>query len=265
MRRARLMRRGLPLRAIPPNATTALALCFGLTGVRFAISGEWEKAVAVIIVAGVLDGLDGRIARLLKGESRFGAELDSLSDVIAFGVSPAIILYLWSLSYVPKYGWVIALMHAVCCALRLARFNAQIDSEAQPRREAGFLTGIPAPAGAAMALLPLMLWLTTGDMLFQRTYLVAPWTILVALLMISQLPTYSMGSFRLRQEWRVPALLLIGLLGTSIVTAPWGTLSALIAVYALAIPFATRSYRLVKARRARGPAAPSASTDPVEP
>lgn len=265
MRRARLMRRGLPLRAIPPNATTALALCFGLTGVRFAISAEWEKAVGVIIVAGVLDGLDGRIARLLKGESRFGAELDSLSDVIAFGVSPAIILYLWSLSFVPKYGWVIALTHAVCCALRLARFNAQIDTEAQPRRVAGFLTGIPAPAGAAMALLPVILWLTTGDMLFQRTYVVAPWTILCALLMISNFATYGLGSIRIRQEWRLPALLLIALGGTSLITAPWATLSAMIIVYAAAIPFAIRSYARIKTRRGLAPVVPSASSAPGEP
>jgi CDP-diacylglycerol--serine O-phosphatidyltransferase len=263
MRRARLMRRGLPLRAIPPNATTALALCFGLTGVRFAISGEWEKAVAVIIIAGVLDGLDGRIARMLKGESRFGAELDSLSDVIAFGVSPAIILYLWSLAYVPKYGWVIALTHAVCCALRLARFNAQIDSEAQPRRLAGFLTGIPAPAGAAMALLPVILWLTTGEPIFQRTYVVAPWTILCALLMISQFATYGLGSIRIRQEWRLPALLLIALVGTSLITAPWATLSAMVIIYAGAIPFAIRSYARVKARRARAPVAPVVSPNPA--
>jgi CDP-diacylglycerol--serine O-phosphatidyltransferase len=264
MRRARLMRRGLPLRAIPPNATTALALCFGLSGVRFAISAEWEKAVGAIIVAGVLDGLDGRIARMLKGESRFGAELDSLSDVIAFGVSPAIILYLWSLSYVPNYGWVIALTHAVCCALRLARFNAQIDVDMQPRRAAGFLTGVPAPAGAAMALLPLILWLATGEMTFQRTFVVAPWTILVALLMISQFATFGLGSIRIRQEWRLPALLLIALAGTSLITAPWATLSALVAAYALAIPVAVRSYARIRARRAPAPAAPAATPSPDE-
>ncbi|MDO6412972.1 phosphatidylcholine/phosphatidylserine synthase [Sphingomonas sp. BIUV-7] len=260
------MQRGIPLRAIPPNATTALALCFGLTGVRFAISGEWEKAVGAIIVAAVLDGLDGRIARLLKGESRFGAELDSLSDVIAFGVSPAIILYLWSLSYVPKYGWVIALTHAVCCALRLARFNAQIDADIiQPKKAAGFLIGIPAPAGAAMALLPLILWLATGQWFLQATFIVAPWTIIVALLMISQLPTYGSGSLRIRQEWRLPALLLIALVGTSLITATWATLSVLILVYAAAIPFAHRSYQKIRARRALAPAASSGPSIHAEP
>ncbi len=250
-------RRGLPLRAVTPNAVTALALCFGLTGARFAITGEWEKAVGAIAVAGVLDGLDGRVARLLKAESKFGAELDSLSDVIAFGVSPAVILFLWTLQYIPKYGWVIALAHAVCCALRLARFNSQIDAEWQPHKSAGFLTGVPAPAGAAMALLPVVLWLALGDAdlptiqsIFTRTYVVAPWTLFVAFLMISDLATYGWSSFRLRREFRLPALLMIGLIGAALLTAPWATLAVVILLYVVAIPFAVRSYTRVKRRRA---------------
>ena len=250
-------RRGIPLRAVTPNAVTALALCFGLTGIRFAIAGEWEKAVGAIVVAGILDGLDGRVARLLKAESRFGAELDSLSDVIAFGVSPAVILFLWTLQYIPKYGWVIALAHAVCCALRLARFNAQIDVEAQPRKSAGFLTGVPAPAGAGMALLPLILWMALGDAglptlqdMVQRTYVVAPWTLFSAFLMISDFATYGWGSFRLRRSLRLPALLLVALVGTALFIAPWVTLSAIIILYAAAIPFAIRAYARVKRRRA---------------
>ena len=115
--------RGLPLRAVAPNAVTALALCSGLTGIRFAISGQWETAVLMVMIASVLDGIDGRIARMVRGESRFGAELDSLSDAISFGVSPALILYLWSLKEVPRFGWLVALVFAVFCALRLARFK----------------------------------------------------------------------------------------------------------------------------------------------
>lgn len=245
------LRRGIPLRAVPPNATTALALCSGLSGVRFAIGAEWEKAVGAIVVAGILDGLDGRIARMLKGESRFGAELDSLSDVIAFGVSPAIVLYLWSLEYLPQYGWVVALAHAVCCALRLARFNSQIDTaREQPRKAAGFLTGVPAPAGAGLALLPLILWLATGQDLFQRTYVVAPWTLLIAALMISDAATYSWGSIRLRRDLRLPALVIIGLVGTALITAPWATLSMLAILYAAAIPLAIRSYARIRRRTA---------------
>ena len=250
-------RRGIPLRAVMPNAVTALALCFGLTGIRFAIAGEWEKAVGAIVIAGVLDGLDGRVARLLKAESKFGAELDSLSDVIAFGVSPAVILYLWTLQYIPKYGWVIALAHAVCCALRLARFNSQMDSDMQPHKSAGFLTGVPAPAGAGMALLPLILWLALRDAdlpmvqdIVARTYVVAPWTLFVAFMMISDLATYGWSSFRLRREYRLPVLVLIALIGTALATAPWATLGAITVIYAAAIPFAVRSYSKVKRRRA---------------
>lgn len=240
------------MRTIPPNAITALALCFGLTGVRFAITGEWQNAVGAILVSAILDALDGRIARLLRADSRFGAELDSLSDVIAFGVSPAIILFLWSLSFVPKYGWVIALTHAVCCALRLARFNSQLDA-GNAKKSAGYFTGTPAPAGAALALLPLILWLSTGLDIFQRTYVVAPWTIIVALLMISDLPTYGWTSFRLRKGWRQTALLLIALIGTSLVIAPWPTASALIILYAIMIPFASRSYAKLRRRAVTEP------------
>jgi CDP-diacylglycerol--serine O-phosphatidyltransferase len=170
--------KGIPLRTLLPNAITALALCSGLFGIRYGIAGEWEKAAGAIVLAAFLDVMDGRIARLLKGQSRFGAELDSLSDVTAFGVAPAIILYQWMLAaigpgeaayeYWARYGWLLALGHAACGALRLARFNANIDVLDQPHKSAGFLTGIPAPAGAGLALLPLFLWLWTGSEIFHE-------------------------------------------------------------------------------------------------
>src|SRR3546814_27684 len=146
--------------------------------------------------------MDGRIARMMNGQSRFGAELDSLSDVIAFGVSPAIILYLWALQEVPRYGWIFALAHAVCAALRLARFNANIDVEDQPHKSAGFLTGVPAPAGAGLTFLPLYLWLWTGSEIFREFWVVAPWAALVAVLMISNVATFSWTSLRLRSHVR---------------------------------------------------------------
>lgn len=242
--------KGIPLRALAPNAVTALALCFGLTGVRFAIAADWEKAITCILVAGILDGLDGRIARMLKGQSRFGAELDSLSDVIAFGVSPAIIIYLWSLKVVPQYGWIVALAHAVCCALRLARFNAAIDSEEQPHKSAGFLTGIPAPVGAGLTLLPVYLWLWSGLDVFRESWVVAPWTLLIALLMISSIATFSWSAARLRQGVRLWALLVIGLLGAALVNAPWITLSVISAIYLAIIPIGMRSYARVRRQRA---------------
>ncbi|MGN6849600.1 MAG: CDP-alcohol phosphatidyltransferase family protein, partial [Sphingomicrobium sp.] len=181
--------RRIPFRAMIPNAITALALCFGLTGVSLAIGGQWEKALGSIILAGVLDGLDGRIARLLRAESKFGAELDSLSDNIAFGTAPALILFLWSLHKAPKFGWTAALALAVCCALRLARFNARLDAAEQPHKSAGFNTGVPAPAGAGLAFIPVFLWLVTGSPWFQAWYVVMPWVLFVALLMISSIPT----------------------------------------------------------------------------
>jgi CDP-diacylglycerol--serine O-phosphatidyltransferase len=255
-------RRGISLRAVAPNAVTALALCMGLSGMRFAIGGEWDRAVASIIIAGVLDGLDGRIARLLKGESRFGAELDSLSDVIAFGVSPAIILYLWSLQALPRYGWLFALGHAVCCALRLARFNAQIDASEQPHKSAGFLTGIPAPAGAGLALLPIYVWLWSGEETLRAVWIVAPWLALIAFLMISNVATYSWSSLRLRRTIRLEAIAGVALLGGALITAPWETLTVVAAIYLALIPFSLRSYARVRQRRAaaaRG-AAPELST-----
>lgn len=250
-------RRGISLRAVAPNAVTALALCMGLSGVRFAIGGEWERAVAAIIVAGVLDGIDGRIARLLKGESRFGAELDSLSDVIAFGVSPAIILFLWSLKVLPQFGWIFALAHAVCCALRLARFNAHIDATEQPHKSAGFLTGVPAPAGAGLALLPLYIWLWSGNTTVREPWIVAPWMALVAFLMISSVATYSWSSLRLRRTIRLEAIAGVALLGGALVSAPWATLTVVTIGYLAFIPFSIRSYARVKRQRAAVRAAPA--------
>ncbi|MBP6029860.1 MAG: phosphatidylcholine/phosphatidylserine synthase [Sphingobium sp.] len=245
------LRRGISLRQVAPNAVTAMALCFGLTGVRFAMSGQWEFAVASVILAGVLDGLDGRIARLLQGESRFGAELDSLSDCIAFGVSPAIIIYLWSLQHMPKLGWVFALAHALMCALRLARFNAAIDADEQPHKSAGFLTGVPAPTGAGLLFVPLYCWFVTDNDLFRAWYVVAPWTALVAFLMISSLATYSWSALRLRRTIRLEAIALAGLLAALLLTVPWLTLLVISTLYLAMIPFGVNGYRKVRAATAK--------------
>ncbi|WP_343347564.1 phosphatidylcholine/phosphatidylserine synthase [Sphingomicrobium sp. XHP0239] len=247
---------GLPFRALAPNAITAMALCFGLTGVRYAVSaagGEmdhWGLALGCIIVAGVLDGLDGRVARLLRAQSRFGAELDSLSDNIAFGVAPALIIYLWALQEAPRFGWIAALALAVTCALRLARFNAQIDADDQPHKSAGYLTGVPAPTGAGLAFVPIYLWLITEIEFFRAWYVVMPWVLFVALLMISSVATYSWSSLRLRRAWRIPALAGVGLLAAALITSPWITLLAISALYVVLLPFSMASYGRVKRRRA---------------
>jgi CDP-diacylglycerol---serine O-phosphatidyltransferase len=242
-------RHGIPFRAMVPNAITLLALCFGLTGVSLAIGAEWEKALAAVVFAGVLDGFDGRIARLLRAQSRFGAELDSLSDNIAFGTAPALIVFLWSLQMAPRFGWIAALALAVCCALRLARFNARIDADDQPHKSASFNTGVPAPVGAGLAFVPIFLWLITGDGLFRHWGLVMPWTLFIAALMISSLPTYSWSSIRIRSGWRLFALAGVALLGAALIRAPWITLLAVAALYLLMLPFAFASYQRVKRRR----------------
>jgi len=245
-------RKGIPLRAIIPNAVTALALCTGLTGVRFAIAEDWAYAVYAVVAAGVLDGLDGRIARALKGQSKFGAELDSLADVISFGVAPALILHLWSLQHWPRMGWVFALSYAVCMALRLARFNARIDAEDQPHKSAGFLTGVPAPAGAGLILLPMILWIASGETWdWLRDYwVVAPWAALIAFLGISSLATFSWTSLRLRRSVRFEAIVVIALLGGALVSAPFETLSVVALLYLALIPFSVLSYARVRRRRA---------------
>lgn len=258
--RPRPLRRGIPLRAVLPNAITALALCSGLTAVRFAISADWERAVLMIMLAAVLDGVDGQVARMIRGESRFGAELDSLSDAISFGVAPALILYLWSLIAFPKVGWIVALLYAVFCALRLARFNAQIDQDAQPRKLAGFLTGIPAPAGAGLAMLPIYIWLWSGEEWARDYRLVTPWVGLIGLLMVSSLATYSWKSMRLRRTVRFEALVLVAILLAALVTAPWQTLTVVCVAYLATLPFSVRGYR--RTRQPRAASVPAASPPP---
>ncbi|MET0246218.1 MAG: CDP-diacylglycerol--serine O-phosphatidyltransferase [Sphingomonas sp.] len=255
------LQRGIPLRAILPNAVTALALCFGLSGIRFAIGGMWDTAVVMVLIAAVLDGIDGRIARLVRAESRFGAELDSLSDAISFGVTPALILFLWSLHDVPRIGWLVALVYALFCALRLARFNAQIDQTEQPHKSAGFLTGVPAPAGAMLAMVPIYLWLVTELPLFREPMLVAPWLFLVAVLMVSSIATWSGSALKLRQRIRFEAIAVLVVLAAAIVSAPWQSLTAIALLYLGSIPFSVRSYRRVRRLRAAGPA-PASATEP---
>jgi CDP-diacylglycerol--serine O-phosphatidyltransferase len=211
----------------------------------------------MVMIASVLDGIDGRIARMVRGESRFGAELDSLSDAISFGVSPALILYLWSLKDLPRLGWLCALIFAVFCALRLARFNAAIDVTEQPHKSAGFLTGAPSPVGAGLAMLPLYLWFWTG-MDFWRSPL------LVAVLMVSSVATFSWSSWRLRTHIRFEAIAFVVLLGAALISAPWHTLTFLCVAYLATLPFSVAAYAKIKRQRGLQTAVPSGSV-PSEP
>ncbi len=240
---------GLTLRAMLPNAVTAAALCSGLTGIRFAIDAQWTFAIGLVVLAGVLDGIDGRIARLLNAQSRFGAELDSLADSLSFGVAPALILFLWSLKDWERFGWFAALAFAICCALRLARFNARIDLDDQPHKSAGFLTGVPAPVGAGLAFIPFYLWHETGYEFFRQPVLMALWLTLIAILMISNLPTLSWGSIRPRKAIRLPLIAFTGLAFAALLLEPWWTLAAICTAYLAVMPYGFVKYAGIKRRR----------------
>lgn len=243
---------GLSMRAVIPNAITAAALCSGLTGIRFAIDGNWRMALLAIVFAGVLDGIDGRIARLLKAQSRFGAELDSLADSLSFGMAPALIMFLWSLNDLPRLGWFAALGYAICCALRLARFNAQIDADEQPHKSAGFLTGVPAPVGAGLAFLPVYLWLETMEPLFRNPWVVAGWLVLIAFLMISSIATLSWKSLRPGKDLRLLMIALVGVMFAGLLLETMWTLTLICVIYLALIPLGMVRYARIKRQRRRG-------------
>ncbi|WP_428981626.1 CDP-diacylglycerol--serine O-phosphatidyltransferase [Novosphingobium album (ex Liu et al. 2023)] len=256
----RRIARSLSIRAIVPNAITAAALCSGLTGIRFAIAGDFEKSVQAIILAGLLDGIDGRAARLLKAQTRFGAELDSLADSISFGVAPALIVYLWTLRDLPSIGWISALAFTICCVLRLARFNARLDVLDQPHKQAGFLTGVPAPLGAGLAFLPMYLWIVSGRSEFANPIAVSGWMVLIAFLMISNLPTLSWSRLRPPRDIRIGIIALVGLLAAALLTEPWLTLVLITLIYLLLIPVGIVTYARFRRRAAQ--VEPAASPPP---
>jgi CDP-diacylglycerol--serine O-phosphatidyltransferase len=250
-----------PVNRLVPNILTLLALCAGMTAIRFALNGNFQGAVYAIIVAGVFDGLDGRVARMLKATSHFGAELDSLSDFVSFGVAPAAVMYLWTMSELHSVGWAIVLIYAVCCALRLARFNTQISAEpASP--PAGFFTGVPAPGGAGLVMMPMYASFEWGDWITRSPYLGAVWVAGVAFLMVSRLPTLSLKKFHVPHQYVVPTLLGVGLLAAFATTAPWPTLVVVGLLYLGSIPLTIRAagrYRQAAAARKAEPAtAPAA-------
>ncbi|HEY0293174.1 MAG TPA: phosphatidylcholine/phosphatidylserine synthase [Hansschlegelia sp.] len=262
VQRRRLTR--VPLRLLLPNLVTLLALCSGLTGVRMAFEGRLELAVYLVVLAALLDGVDGRLARLLKGSSRFGAELDSLTDFVNFGVAPALILYVWGLNGLGHVGWIGALILAIACALRLARFNVALDDPLKPAWAGAFFTGVPAPAGAVCSLLPIYLELLG----FPRTPVAAPvvlaYVIIVALLMVSPLATWSgkqLGA-RINRAYIAPALIGAALLVTLLIGYPALVLTALVVSYLATLPFAYVHHRRLVAQDKA--ASGRAARDPVE-
>ena len=241
--------RMVPVRYLLPNLITLLALCSGVTAIRLALEARYELAVACVMLAVVLDAMDGRLARLLKGTSRFGAELDSLADFVNFGVAPAILLYVWSLNSLKTLGWVIALVLAIACALRLARFNVALDDPNKPAWANQFFTGAPAPAGAGLALLPFYLgFLGLIDDGHGWALVVGPYVVLVAILMVSRVPTFSgknMG--RIPGDKVLPVLALAVLAVIMLIAYPWQFLSIVSFVYLALIPVSLRSYNRHKA------------------
>lgn len=232
--------RGLSLRALIPNAVTILAMSAGLTGVRFALEDRWEHAVLAVVIAGIFDGTDGAIARALKATSNFGAALDSLSDVIAFGMAPALILYLWVLQDVRGIGWILALVFAVSCALRLARFNANLDAEDDDYKKAGFLTGVPAPIAAGLVLAPMYMGFWTGRDAMLTPTLTTLYTFGVCVLMVSNVPTYTLKVLRIRRSVRWSVLLSVGVFVALLTTFPWITLTVCAVGYLASLPFSWR-------------------------
>jgi CDP-diacylglycerol--serine O-phosphatidyltransferase len=249
MRRPRRIRvrpiTSLSLNRLIPNILTLLALCAGMTAIRLALTGKYQSAAAAIVIAGVLDGIDGRIARLLKVTSPFGAQLDSLSDFVSFGVAPAVLLYLWTMSQLASLGWALVLLFGVCCALRLARFNTQLGAELPPYAY-NFFTGVPAPAGAGLVMIPMFVTFEFELAFFRSPYVNGLVLAGVAALMVSRVPTFSFKRFRVPAEWVLPMLLVIGGLAAFLTTEPWGTLLLIGVLYLGSIPVSIRSYRKLR-------------------
>ncbi len=240
----------LSFNKIIPNIVTLLALSAGLTSIRFGLRGEFESAVLAIFLAAVLDGIDGRIARMLKGTSKFGAELDSLSDFISFGVAPAVILYMWTLQGAGGIGWALSLLLAVCAALRLARFNTMLGEPDPPSWAHNYFVGVPAPAAAFLVLLPMVMSFHFDSGFFNSPWVVGVFVITVSFLMVSRVPTYSFKRFRVPAIWVLPLMIVVGLLAAFLVTEPWATLGVIGLIYLAGIPFSMRSYRGLQARAA---------------
>ncbi|WP_316191028.1 phosphatidylcholine/phosphatidylserine synthase [Bradyrhizobium sp. SZCCHNS2096] len=257
--------RPIPVRMLVPNMITLLAICAGLTAIRLSTEGRMELAVAAIVFAAALDGIDGRIARLIKGQSKFGAELDSLADFVNFGVAPGLMLYFWQLNELHDSGWIAAMVFAISMSLRLARFNATLDDPNKPPFAANFFTGVPAPAGAITVLLPIYLaFLGTPK---PPALLTAFYTLLIAFLMVSRLPVFSGKTIRMRVP---PELVLVVFVGVVffvalLVVYPWQILSAGSILYLLSLPLGWRSYREQAIRHSAAVGAAAAANAPAAP
>jgi CDP-diacylglycerol---serine O-phosphatidyltransferase len=253
--------RQIPVRTLVPNLITLLALCAGLTAIRLAIEMKLEWAVAAIVFAATLDGIDGRVARMLKGTSRFGAELDSLADFVNFGVAPALILYFWGLHELGHAGWIGAMVFAICAGLRLARFNVMIDDPNRPAWAANFFVGMPAPGGAITVLLPIYVMFLGMPHLAFAEPVVLLYTLAIAFLMVSRLPVFSgkrVGK-RVAPEMVLPLFVVVVLFFALLIAYPWPVLTTGVILYLASLPFGFMSYRNHQRREVVAAAQPGAA------
>ena len=241
MRRRRF--RPIPVRMLVPNVITLLAICAGLTAIRLSIEGRMELAVAAIVFAAILDGVDGRVARMIKGQSKFGAELDSLADFVNFGVAPGLMLYFWQLQELGNGGWIAAMVFAISGGLRLARFTATMDDPNKPPFAANYFTGVPAPAGAITVLLPI--YLAFLGLPMPPAMITAFYTLLIAFLMVSRLPVFSGKTVRMRvpPEMVLPVFVSVVFFVALLIGYPWHILSLGSVLYLLSLPAGWKSYR----------------------
>ena len=229
----------LPFRKLVPNIVTMMALCSGMTSIRYAIQESWSKAALFIFLAAFFDGLDGRVARMLKASSKFGAELDSLSDFISFGVAPAILMFQWCLFDLPKIGWLFCLLFAVGMAMRLARFNTMLEDDTIPPYWSHYFTGVPAPAAAAMVIMPILLSFDNEELLpILKTHLFCSiWMCIVFYLETSRIPTISLKKTKIKSSMFVPLIFVVAVFANFLFTQPLLTFGVLTALYTLSIPF----------------------------
>jgi len=238
----------LPFTVMLPNLVTLLALACGITSMRWAVMDKWELAAFFIILAAVFDGLDGRIARLLDVSSKLGAELDSLSDLVNFGVAPAFVMYLWSMSVFPQFGWALALLLAICCALRLARFNIMLEEGPHQPYWDYFFVGLPAPGGAAVAIAPLMLYLATDFEFCRNPVLVSIFVLVAALLMASRVPTICVKKVKIKTQQAPLFLLLVAIYLGFLFAQFWLVISLSTLIYLALVPVGVRAFMRMKAK-----------------
>lgn len=231
-------KRKLPIARLVPNLITIGALCCGMSSMRFALLENWEMSATFMLLAAFLDGIDGRVARMLKATSDFGAQMDSLSDIVCFGVAPAVILHLWALQDIKRFGWAIALFYTVCCALRLARFNTSLMEEQKEEWQKHYFTGVPAPAGAILAMLPLIVSLKFGEevLLVDKAWLLALYLPFIALLMSSRLPTFTLKGHSVPTPYVLPIMLGFVAFILGLIIETWLMVAILSGLYLLSLP-----------------------------